>query len=133
MIDPGIPPRSPGAPNTPQGPPPPNANGNTTPSAAVLAALAKADVKVSSSRTHRVARTSVRFARVVNSARGSRYLSLRLKGSGKKATVRIQLIGYNGKVVRSLHRRVAVGKTVRLRNVRLGAKVRNVRVTVVNR
>jgi hypothetical protein len=133
VIDPGIPPRAPGAPNTPQGPPAPNVNGNTTPSAAVLAALAKAEVQVSSSRTRRVARTSVRFARVVNSARGTRYLSLRLKGSGKTAAVRIQLIGYNGKVVRTLNRQVAVGKTVRLRNVRLGANVRNVRVTVVNR
>jgi hypothetical protein len=70
---------------------------------------------------------------VVNSARGTRYLSLRLKGSSKTAAVRIQLIGYNGKVVRTLNRQVAVGKTVRLRNVRLGANVRNVRVTVVNR
>jgi hypothetical protein len=70
---------------------------------------------------------------VVDSVRGTRYLSLRLKGSGKTAAVRIQLIGYDGKVVRTLNRQVAIGKTVRLRNVRLGANVRNVRVSVVNR
>jgi hypothetical protein len=90
-------------------------------------------VRVSSSRTRRVQRVSVRFARVVNSARGTRYLSLRLQGRRATATVRIQLIGYNGKVVRTLRRTVAVGRTVRLRNVRLGANVRNVRVSVLNR
>ncbi len=52
VIDPGIPPRAPGAtPNTPAGPPAPNVNGNSTPSAATLAALAKGNVEVSSSRT----------------------------------------------------------------------------------
>ena len=70
---------------------------------------------------------------MVNSARGTRYLSLRLQGRRSTATVRIQLIGYNGKVVRTLRRTVAVGRTVRLRNVRLGANVRNVRVSVLNR
>jgi hypothetical protein len=129
VIDPGIPPRAPGAPSVP-GPPPVNANGNTTPSAATLAA---ANVQVSSSRTRRVQRVTVRFARVVNSARGTRYLSLRLNGRRATATVRIQLLGYNGKVVRTLRRTVAVGRTVRLRNVRLGANVRNARVSVVNR
>jgi hypothetical protein len=133
-IDPGIPPRAPGAPGQPQqqqGPPVVTANGNTTPSAATLAALG--NVQVSSSRTHRAARVTVRFARVVNSARGTRYLSLRLRGTRSTATVRIQLIGYNGKLVRTVRRTVAVGRTVRLRNVRLGANVRNVRVSVVNR
>ena len=38
-------------PDTPAGPPAPNAPGNTTPSAATLAALAKGNVQVSSSRT----------------------------------------------------------------------------------
>jgi hypothetical protein len=133
VIDPGIPPRAPGAPNTPQGPPAPNANGNGTPSAAVLAALNKANVQVSSSRRVRAARVSVRFARVVNSAKGTRYVSVRLKGTKRSATVRIRLIGYNGKVVRTVTRTVAVGRTVRLRNVRLGANVRSVRLTVVNR
>jgi hypothetical protein len=132
VIDPGMPPRAPGAPSNP-GPPPVNANGNTTPSAATLAALAQANVQVSSSRTRRAARVTVRFARVVNSARGTRYLSLRLNGRRATATVRIQLMGYNGKVVRTVRRTVAVGRTVRLRNVRLGANVRNVRVSVVNR
>jgi hypothetical protein len=133
VIDPGIPPRAPGAPNTPAGPPAPNANGNTSPSAAVLAQLKAGDVQVSSSRTRRAARVSVRFARVVNSAKGTRYLSLRLKGTKRSATVRIQLIGYNGKVVRTVTRTVAVGRTVRLRNVRLGASVRSARVAVLNR
>jgi hypothetical protein len=131
VIDPGIPPRAPGAPSVP-GPPTVTANGNTTPSAATLATLAQANVRVSSSRTRRVQRVTVRFARVVNSARGTRYLSLRLQGRRSTATVRIQLIGYDGKVVRTLRRTVAVGRTVRLRNVRLGANVRNVRVSVVN-
>jgi hypothetical protein len=134
VIDPGIPPRAPGAtPDTPAGPPAPNVNGNSTPSAAVLAALAKGKVEVSSSRTRRAAKVSVRFARVVNSAKGTRYLSLRLKGTKSSATVRIQLMGYNGKVVRAVTRTVAVGRTVRLRNVRLGANIRSARVAVVNR
>ena len=134
VIDPGIPPRAPGAtPDTPAGPPAPNANGNTTPSAATLAALAKGNVEVSSSRTRRAAKVSVRFARVVNSAKGTRYLSLRLKGTKRSATVRIQLMGYDGKVVRTVTRTVAVGRTVRLRNVRLGANIRSARVAVVNR
>jgi hypothetical protein len=128
VIDPGMPTRAPGAVN----PTPPvlSANGNTTPAAATIAALAKADVKVSSSRARRAARASVRFARVVNSAKGGRYLALHLRGRASSAAVRIQLIGYNGKVVRTLNRTVRVGRTVRLRNVRLGANVRNVRVTV---
>ncbi len=136
VIDPGIPPRSPGAtPETPQGPPAPNVNGNSTPSAAVLSAMAKANVQVSSSRSRsrRAARVSVRFARVVNSAKGKRYLALRLKGKKHTARVRIQLIGYNGRVVRTVRRTVKVGRTVRLRNVRLGANVRNVRVSISNR
>jgi hypothetical protein len=133
VIDPGIPPRAPGAPNTPAGPPAPNANGNSTPSAAIVAQLAQANVQVSSSRTRQVRRVTVRFARVVNSARGTRYLSLRLQGRRSTATVRIQLVGFDGKVVRTLRRTVAVGRTVRLRNVRLGANVRNVRVSVINR
>jgi hypothetical protein len=133
VIDPGIPPRAPGAPSSPSGPPAPNANGNTTPSAAVLAQLAQNNVQVSSSRSRRAVRARVRFARVVNSARGTRYLSLRLAGSRGTAAVRIQLLGYNGKVVRTLNRTVAVGRTVRLRNVRLGANVRSVRVSVLNR
>jgi hypothetical protein len=133
VIDAGTPPRAPGAPNTHAGPPAPNANGNTSPSAAVLAQLKAGDVQVSSSRTRRAARVSVRFARVVNSAKGTRYLSLRLKGTKRTATVRIQLIGYNGKVVRTVTRTVAVGRTVRLRNVRLGASVRSARVAVLNR
>ena len=133
-IDPGIPPRSAGAPtDPPAGPPPVNVNGNGSPSAATLGALAQGNVQVSSSRALRAARVTVRFARVVNSARGTRYLSLRLRGSRSTATVRIQLMGYNGKVVRTVRRTVAVGRTVRLRNVRLGANVRNVRVSVVNR
>ena len=134
VIDPGIPPRAPGAtPDTPAGPPAPNAPGNTTPSAATLAALAKGNVQVSSSRTRRAAKVSVRFARVVNSAKGTRYLSVRLKGTKRSATVRIQLMGYDGKVVRTVTRTVAVGRTVRLRNVRLGANIRSARVAVVNR
>jgi hypothetical protein len=139
VIDPGIPPRAPGAPtDQPQGPPPVNAAGNTTPSAATLAVLAQGNVQVSSSRSRRLRapRVTVRFARVVNSARGSRYLSLRLKATRKgvkSARVRIRLIGYNGRTVKTLRRTVKVGRTVRLRNVRLGANVRNVRVSVINR
>jgi len=137
VIDPGMPSRTPGAPgqppSQPQGPPPVQANGNTTPSAAVIAELKANNVQVSSSRTRRAARVSVRFARVVNSAKGTRYLSLRLKGKARTARVRIQLIGYNGKVVKTVRRTVRVGRTVRLRNVRLGANVRNVRVSVINR
>ena len=72
-------------------------------------------MQVSSSRTRRAARVTVRFARVVNSARGTRYLSLRLNGRRATATVRIQLMGYDGKVVRTVRRTVAVGRTVRLR------------------
>ena len=90
-------------------------------------------MQVSSSRTRRAAKVSVRFARVVNSAKGTRYLSVRLKGTKRSATVRIQLMGYDGKVVRTVTRTVAVGRTVRLRNVRLGANIRSARVAVVNR
>jgi hypothetical protein len=133
VIDPGIPSRTPGAQGQPQGPAPVQTAGMGTPSAATVAALAQNNVRVSSSRTRRAARVSVRFARVVNSARGTRYLSVRLRGTRKTATVRIQLMGYNGKVVRTVRRTVKVGPTVRLRNVRLGANIRNARVSVVNR
>jgi hypothetical protein len=130
-IDPGAPTRTPGTtPIVPQ----PETPGNTTPSQQAVRALAAGNVQVSSSRVRRSApRTSVRFARVVNSAKGTRYLSVRLKGTKRTATVRIQLMGYNGKVVRTVTRTVAVGRTVSLRNVRLGANIRSARVAVVNR
>jgi hypothetical protein len=130
-IDPGAPTRTPGTtPIVPQ----PETPGNTTPSQQTVRALAAGNVQVSSSRVRRSApRTSVRFARVVNSAKGTRYLSVRLKGTKRTATVRIQLMGYNGKVVRTVTRTVAVGRTVSLRNVRLGANIRSARVAVVNR
>jgi hypothetical protein len=137
VIDAGIPPRAAGAStDQPQGPPPVNANGNSTPTAATLAAVTKGNVQVSSSRSRRLraSRVSVRFARVVNSARGTRYLSLRLKSTKKSirsVRVRIRLIGYNGRTVKTLRRTVVVGRTVRLRNVRLGANVRNVRVSII--
>jgi hypothetical protein len=130
--DPGIPPRAAGAPGQPQGPPAANVNGMGSPSQATLAALAEGNVKVSSSRKLKAARVSVRFARVVNSVKGGRYLSLRLKGTKKSATVKIQLMGYNGKVVKTLRRTVKVGQTVKLKDVKLGANVRNVRVSVLN-
>ena len=113
--------------------PQPETPGNTTPTAQTLRALAAGNVQVSSSPRVPAPRTSVRFARVVNSAKGTRYLSLRLKGTKRTATVRIQLMGYNGKVVRTITRTVAVGRTVELRNVRLGANIRSARVAVVNR
>jgi hypothetical protein len=137
VIDAGIPPRAAGAStDQPQGPPPVNANGNSTPTAATLAAVTNGNVQVSSSRSRRLraSRVSVRFARVVNSARGTRYLSLRLKSTKKSirsVRVRIRLIGYNGRTVKTLRRTVVVGRTVRLRNVRLGANVRNVRVSII--
>ncbi|MEA2179198.1 MAG: hypothetical protein QOG77_2495, partial [Solirubrobacteraceae bacterium] len=130
--DPGIPPRAAGAVDPTPGPAPVTANGNTSPSQATLAALAEGNVKVSSSRKLKAARVSVRFARVVNSAKGARYLSLRLKGTKSTAAVKIQLMGYNGKVVKTLRRTVKVGQTVKLKDVKLGANVRNVRVSVVN-
>ena len=135
---PSLDPIDPGAPGRPVGgtvvnPPALNTPGNTTPGADVIKVLAANNIVVSSSRRVRTSRVTVRFARVVNSARGTRYLSVRLAGRATRATIRIQLVGYNGKVVRTLTRRVAVGRTVRLRNVRLGANVGNARVSVLNR
>jgi hypothetical protein len=133
IIDPGIPPVSgnPGTPpptGTPVQPPAQNAAGNTTPSQAEVKAAA---VQVSAAKPHRAARATVRFARVVNSARGSRYLSIRLRGRAGSARVRIRLIGYDGKTVKSLTRRVAIGRTVRLRNVRIPRNVRDVTLNIL--
>jgi hypothetical protein len=125
VIDPGLPPVGSGTP-----PLQPEQNGLKTPTAAVVAAATNGQAKVSSARTRRAARATVRFARVVNSARGQRYLSLNLRGRAGVARVRIQLIGYDGKVVRSVNKSVRVGRTVRISGVRISANVRNVRVTV---
>jgi hypothetical protein len=125
VIDPGLPPVGSGTP-----PLSPVENGNKTPTQAVIAAATNGKVQVSAARSRRAARATVRFARVVNSARGQRYLSLRLRGRAGVASVRIQMIGYDGKVVRSVNRSIRVGRTVRVQGVRVGANVRNVRVTV---
>jgi hypothetical protein len=126
VIDPGSPPRGAGTVD----PPSLVDNGNQTPTQAVIAAATNGKVQVSAARSRRAARATVRFARVVNSARGRRYLSLRLRGRAGVASVRIQMIGYDGKVVRSVNRSIRVGRTVRVQGVRVGANVRNVRVTV---
>jgi hypothetical protein len=72
---------------------------------------------------------SVSMARIVTLKSG-RYVNVRVNSANAKATIRLTLIGRNGKVLRTVLRSVNTNHVVRVANLKLGPSVRSIRVTV---
>lgn len=68
-------------------------------------------------------------ARIVALKTG-RFVVVRVNGSAKTATIRVKLIGADGKVLRTVLRTVATNHAVRIANLKLGHSVHSIRVAV---
>jgi hypothetical protein len=71
----------------------------------------------------------VSSARIVALKTG-RFVVVRINGSAKTATIRLTLIGADGKVLRTVLRTVAMNHAVRIADLKLGPSVRSIRVAV---
>jgi hypothetical protein len=78
-------------------------------------------------KVHKAA--SVSMARIVTLKSG-RYVNVRVNGANGKATIRVTLIGRNGKVLMTVLRSVKTNQVVRVANLKLGPSVRSIRVAV---
>jgi hypothetical protein len=103
------------------------------PAAAPLAAGASSTATTASASTPKVEKVVkaafVSMARIVTLKSG-RYVNVRVNSANAKATIRLTLIGRNGKVLRTVLRSVNTNHVVRVANLKLGPSVRSIRVAV---
>ncbi len=78
----------------------------------------------------KASRASIRSARVIATASGKR-LAVFVKSASRTARIQIRMYGANGRKVGQVTRTVATNRTVKVSNLRVGSKVKTVKVTLV--
>jgi hypothetical protein len=104
-------------------------SGSTSGTAASTATTAGVSAPTATSVVRNIKAASVMSARIVALKTG-RFVVVRVNGSAKTATIRLRLIGADGKVLRTVLRTVSTNHAVRVANLKLGPSVRSIRVAV---
>jgi hypothetical protein len=104
-------------------------SGGTSGTTGSTAAPVSVSAPTATSVVKNIKAASVMSARIV-ALKSGRFVVVRVSGSAKTATIRVRLIGANGKVLRTVLRTVSTNHAVRVANLKLGPSVRGIRVSV---
>jgi hypothetical protein len=102
---------------------------STTSTTTIIQQVSPASSAVRSTTAAKAVKTAVRSARILRTKSG-RVLQVYVRSAGKSARIKITMYGANGRKVGQVTKTVATNRTVKVTGVRVGKKVKTVKVAL---